>query len=242
MRKIAILALASILFASCELDSPQMPPRENVPDYAAYCMYYSLDCPLELFHQSMRIQEFIQADPEERKNSKYYDIAYYEASESYTVDDLGIFVPGGKALTDDGAEWIVANTYKSREYHIRKVSSDSWEITPKYPESTDFNIGYHPDFFLTVKCESQELSEDAAFSVFLNGHCYEDSEYYVIFGDAKGLTAKWVAVSDKGTVSRVLSLIGSIELTFRKGQDVLDTVIATYSGRGNASFVTKAKN
>lgn len=232
MKKIFGITFFALLLASCQIDDGQSPGRNQsrLKSECNYLLRTTFDGPTEAFRQAMRIQDFISADEDGRKDPKFLDISYSTASDSYVIGQYGDITMNGKTLTETGAIWTV-KTRLNGTVEILCCGEGLWNVrgvVSQQYQQTDYSIIF--------ECQPEDYSLGTEFSLKYHGSLIEDSDYYINFESREPMSCKWIASSELGTVSYRPSRKGVVEFRFIKAGRTLDSCYATYNGTGEAGL------
>lgn len=228
MKKFLSIMTCALLAVSCIIDSGDHIGRteDEIVWRSESVLRMALDMPLEGFYQSMRLQEFLNADDQERKDSKYSDIAYYYSDDCYEIKEFGRITPDGNQFSSEGAVWTVR--CDTGTYTLQALSDRSWKMAP------DKNASYWNlscEFNLSFILEDEALGPKSKFKGTLEGSASDGTEYHIDFRSTDSFDFNWHISNVQGDTAHHSTRVGQIRLEFKKDKELLDWCTADFDGR-----------
>lgn len=171
---------------------------------------------IEGMEACIKIDDYIKADNEGKKDSRFSDIGFFATDNRYEIGDYYKVLPDGKSIMETGAVWECINGYIT--IRIECIGENEWAITPS-PKSAGRNYPYSyikPEN-ISYSAHAVLVSKDSflfcKWKYSVTGIYTEDSTYSARFG-ADDLDFWWQESSYHGTVSYTLAASGNFEAVF----------------------------
>lgn len=196
---------------------------------------------IEGMEACIKIDDYIKADNEGKKNSRFSDIGYFATDDRYEIGNYYEVYPDGKSILETGAVWECLNGYSS--IRIECVGENEWVITPS-PKTTgqDYTYSYMKPENIRYSAHAILVSRDPSlfckWKYSVAGTYSEDSTYSARFS-ADDLEFWWQESSYHGTVSYSLAASGNFEAVFCIGGNDTDRCVMHITGSGWDRTITR---
>lgn len=203
MKKIILTAGLCILATSCVISDINHDRRISgrMSEIGISLYNISLEDAVIAMEQAARIQSFIDASEEERKDSRFNDIGYYAADNIYVIGDNIEIRPGTEGLFKLNSEWTINLKY-CRAYKAVCIKDSTWTIT-------NLNNEEYPDYSYGLKSDKVSSQTEVRMTRgdSYGFHCWEastegiyaeDDTYSASFKNSAPFNFKWKTSSSGG--------------------------------------------
>ena len=225
MKKLVILMLLGISLSSCEIyDNDNYIRRHDDRLWSVanelYC-YYGIGV-IEGLEACVKIDDYIKADDEGRKDSRFSDVGFFASGNRYEIGSYYMVFPDSNSLFETGAVWECFNG--NCGVRIECTGENEWTIGPS-SKIVDKNSPYlimRPEN-ISYSAHADLLSRDSShfckWKYSVTGTYTEDRTYSAGFS-ANGMEFWWQASSYHASTSYSLEASGDFETIFRiNGKD-----------------------
>lgn len=224
MKKIVLLAGLYLLATSCVIS-------EKDHDWTIYTRlsgmantFYeiSLGDAVLAMEQAAKIQEYMDASEQERKDIKFSGVGYYATENCYKIGDYYEVIPGSSGLFEKDSEWTIKQYYQASVYKAVCIKDSTWAVTKVKDEDAEAHKYYYYsvnpdkiDFMSEIHMTAGDSSGYHSWETSTEGKYIEDSTYSATFKTADTFTYKWNVSSSGGSnVYWSLTGIGTFETAY----------------------------
>lgn len=195
MRKTAAILAICLMATSCVVEKAHT-HRQEYALHNMTGMFWEISCSQAVIalEQACRIQDFINAGDEEKKDSRFSDIGYYASEGKYVIEYVGEFYPDGNDIGKPGSKWKSCNG-ACGSMTIECTGEKSWEIRPAVEDNTYHYYGGPDigdiDYTTEVLMLSSESDGLHKWSVMTEGTYVENSTYSAEFRTPAEVIMSW---------------------------------------------------
>lgn len=236
MKKLLFLMILGISLSSCEIyDNGNYTRRQEDRLWSVanelYCNY-GIGV-IEGLEACVRIDDYIKADDEGRKDSRFSEIGFYATDNRYEIGSYFMVFPDSKSLFETGAVWECFNG--NCAIRIECTRENEWTVGPS-SKIVDKNSPYlimRPEN-ISYSAHANLLSRDSSFfckwKYSVAGTYTEDAVYSAGFS-ANDMEFHWQSSSHYASTSYSLEAEGDFETIFRiNGKDTDKCVMHNANG------------
>ena len=251
MKKASLIAAIAALLSltSCKYEVYDHGNRNSnyLTSLTSEIMNMTQKYPMSCVYQAFRVEEFINATPEEQKDSKYSDIKVSNDGKTFTVSRKYIISTAGTDLFGTGAEWTVnIADYEESIVTIECLGEGTFTVFGRsgYHSYYSTGKGTYADYCIELTLDGFDDNGKPVFSSEVSGEFHEkNSDFSARISDLDGMHYSWKINNVEGNLSyEMLITNSSFTVRFLENGNERDWCSIDYDNAGRTTYRCSLKN